>query len=228
VAHTAAVFFDVDFTLIHPGPRFQGEGYHASCARLGIEVDPARFDEAVAGASTVLASAGAEYDPNVYLTYTRRIVELMGGTGPALDDVAREIFDAWNQHDDFSLYDDVPGVLNWLRGQGIRVGLISNTARCLTSFQSHFELAGLIAVAVSSSAHGFMKPHPSIFQAALDQMCVSAGQAVMVGDSLLHDVIGARRAGMRGILLARGSRRDEPVDPDIPVIRSLAELPHAL
>ena len=40
---TRAVFFDVDFTLIYPGPTFQGEGYQRFCARYGIEVDPARF-----------------------------------------------------------------------------------------------------------------------------------------------------------------------------------------
>ena len=49
VARPAAVFFDVDFTLIHPGPRFQGVGYEANCARHGVAVDPARFDAAVAG-----------------------------------------------------------------------------------------------------------------------------------------------------------------------------------
>ena len=36
---TRAVLFDVDFTLIHPGPMFQGEGYRAFCARFGIEAD---------------------------------------------------------------------------------------------------------------------------------------------------------------------------------------------
>lgn len=217
------MFFDVDFTLIHPGPRFQGSGYQASCARLGIEVDPAKFDAAVAGASPVLESAGEAYNPNIYLAYTRRIVELMGGAGPGVDEVAQEIFDDWNQHHHFSLYDDVPDALAALRARGIRLGLISNTQRCLVSFQSHFELADLISVAISSSSHGFMKPHLSIFQAALDQMGVAADEAAMVGDSLLHDVIGARRAGMQGILLSRGSRAGA-IDADIPVIRSLSEL----
>ena len=45
---TRAVFFDVDFTLIYPGPRFQASGYHDFCARHGIAVDPAAFDRAVA------------------------------------------------------------------------------------------------------------------------------------------------------------------------------------
>ena len=55
-----------------------------------------------------------------------------------------------------------------LAGRGLKLGLISNSHRCLTSFQEHFELKGLIAAAVSSSEHGYMKPHPSIFEAALE------------------------------------------------------------
>ncbi len=35
---TRAVFFDVDFTLIYPGPTFQGEGYQRFCARHGMQV----------------------------------------------------------------------------------------------------------------------------------------------------------------------------------------------
>lgn len=223
MAPTAAVFFDVDFTLILPGPRFQASGYEASCARRGIQVDPSRFEAAVAGAAGALDSADRLYDPALFVAYTRRIIELMGGAGPAVETVAREIYEDWAEHHHFSLYDDVPDALAALRARGIRLGLISNTQRCLVSFQSHFELAGLISVAISSSSHGFMKPHRSIFQAALDQMGVTADEAAMVGDSLLHDVIGARRAGMQGILLSRGVRRDA-VDADIPVIRSLSEL----
>ena len=38
-ADLQAVFFDVDFTLIYPGPTFRGEGYQAFCARYGMDVD---------------------------------------------------------------------------------------------------------------------------------------------------------------------------------------------
>lgn len=44
---TKTMFFDVDFTLISPGPTFQGVGYQRFCARYGIDVDPSRFAEAV-------------------------------------------------------------------------------------------------------------------------------------------------------------------------------------
>lgn len=227
VARTAAVFFDVDFTLIHPGPRFQGTGYQTSCARYGIPVEAARFDEAVAGASGLLDSADQLYDDELFVQYTRRIIELMGGTGPGLDRVARELFAEWAEHQHFTLYEDVPAALATLNERGVRIGLISNSHRCLASFQAHFELEGLIAVTVSSAEHGFMKPHPSIFRTALDLMQVPASEAAMVGDSFAHDIVGARQAGMRGILLARGNG-PAAHEPDVPVIRSLLELPDLL
>ena len=118
--------------------------------------------------------------------------------------------------------------------QGIRIGLISNSHRCLASFQSHFELEGLITAAVSSSEHGYMKPHPSIFEAALRLIDVPAADAVMVGDSLTHDIDGAIQAGMRAVLVRRsadigpGCASPAHGRPGVAVIRSLEELPAML
>jgi HAD superfamily hydrolase (TIGR01662 family) len=221
-----AIFFDVDFTLIYPGPTFRGEGYQEFCARHGIEVDPARFADAVAAAAPLLDAGDDRYTDDLFVIYTRAIVEGMGGTGPALDACAREIYREWAACQHFELYDDVPDVLRELAAAGLRIGLISNSHRCLASFQSHFELQGLITATVSSSVHGFLKPHPSIFSAALQLVNVDAGDAVMVGDSLRHDVEGAMRVGMRGILLHRGdSPTPAAAELGVPVIRSLRELP---
>jgi HAD superfamily hydrolase (TIGR01509 family) len=222
-----AVFFDVDFTLIFPGQTFRGEGYRRFCARHGMDVDASKFARAVASAAPLLdGPEDAPYDAEVFVVYTRHIIEQMGGQGPNLDACAREIYAEWAACQHFELYDEVPDVLRTLSAAGLRIGLISNSHRCLASFQSHFELQGLISATVSSSEHGYMKPHPSIFSAALQLVDVRPGDAVMVGDSLRHDVEGAIRAGMRGVLLHRG---DTPVDGaaelGVPVIRSLRELP---
>ena len=224
---TRAVFFDVDFTLIHPGQAFLGAGYRDFCARHGITVDPRRFPEAVAGAAPLLDASGGLYDPQIFIDYTRRIIEGMGGSGDRLDHAARDIYDEWSACHHFSLYDDVPAVLRELHARGLMIGLISNTQRCLASFQSHFALDGLFSVTVSSADHGYMKPHPSIFQAALGRAGASAGESVMVGDSLHHDIAGARQLGMRAILISRtGLPADGP--PDVPVITTLRELPPLL
>jgi putative hydrolase of the HAD superfamily len=69
-----------------------------------------------------------------------------------------------------------------------------------------------------------VKPHPTIFEAALDRLDVHAGEAVMVGDSLEEDVEGARALGMRAILVDRGDRYPEEADR----LTELYELPAAL
>jgi HAD superfamily hydrolase (TIGR01662 family) len=221
---TRAVFFDVDFTLIHPGPMFQGAGYRDFCARYGVTTDPTLFQQAVASASSLLDRSGSLYDPRIFVDYTREIIVRMGGTGPGVAQAAEDIYEEWGACQHFSLYDDVRDVVGELHARGLTIGLISNTQRCLTSFQSHFDLEGLFAVSISSAAHGYMKPHPSIFQAALAQAGASADEAVMVGDSLDHDIAGARRLGMRAILV---SRCGNPVScpPDVPVISTLRDLP---
>lgn len=227
--HARAVFFDVDFTLIYPGPAFRGEGYQAFCARYGIDADPARFEAAVASAAPLLDTPeDTSYDDEIFIAYTRHIIEQMGGRGGEVEAAAREIYREWALCHHFELFEEVPAVLKELAAGGVRVGLISNSHRCLASFQSHFELQGLIAAAVSSAEHGLMKPHPSIFRAALQLADVAASEAVMVGDSVRQDVEGALKAGMRAVLLHRAGT-PHPLAADlaargVTVIRSLREL----
>jgi putative hydrolase of the HAD superfamily len=74
---------------------------------------------------------------------------------------------------------------------------------------------------VASAAVGAAKPDPAIFAAALDRLGVAPADAVHVGDSLEHDVAGARASGLRAVLLRRDGGRGPA---DVPVIASLAEL----
>lgn len=228
-----AVLFDVDFTLIQPGPMFRAEGYHAFCTRYGIVVDPSMFDRAVVSAAPLLdGPEDLPYDAEIFVDYTRHIIEQMGGAGEALDACAREIYAEWARNHHFELYDDVLAALEGLAASGIRIGIISNSHRPLESFLSHFALQGVISASVSSAEHGRMKPHPSIFHAALQILNVPPSDAVMVGDHLKHDVEGALRAGLRGVLLHRRTEAHPGVDNlsalGIPTIRSLQELPAAL
>jgi len=224
---THAVFFDVDFTLIYPGSAFEGEGYRQFCAKHGMTVDPSAFGRAVAEAAVLLEDAeGHRYDPQLFIDFTRRIIEGMGGAGAAADAAAREIYDEWAACRHFSLYDDVEPAFRRLVDLGIRIGLISNTHRSMAAFQAHFELEPLVAAALSSSDHGYMKPHPSIFQAAMALLGVSPSESVMVGDHPVQDIQGALGAGMRAVLLRRAGARpwSDVSMKDVPVIGSLGEL----
>lgn len=220
-----AVFFDVDFTLIYPGPTFQGQGYARFCAEHAVTVDPTLFDSAVAAASFILDEVeDPNYDANLFVHYTATIIEHMGGRGANVVRVAECIYEQWAGNHHFEIYEDVGPVLQDLSAAGFVLGAISNSHRSLDVFTAHFKIDHLIGTTISSAQHGYMKPHRSIFDAALDRAGVAASDAVMVGDSLKADIEGARAAGMRGVLLRRSGDIPRLLPPGVSVITSLHEL----
>lgn len=226
---TQAIFFDVDFTLIYPGPTFQGAGYARFCADFDVSVNIAHFEEAVLAASFILDEVEEQvYDPNLFVHYTATIIEHMGGRGAGVIRAAECIYEQWATNHHFEIYDDVAPVLSELWKQGYVLGVISNSHRSLEAFTQHFKLDGLIKTTISSAEHGFMKPHRSIFDAALQRAQVDAGDAVMVGDSLKADIEGARAAGLRGILLRRSGEQPASLPDDVSVITTLHDLAELL
>ena len=224
-----AVFFDVDFTLIHPGPRFHGPGYAATCAEHGVAVDATRFDEAVARTLPMLDDlADPLYDHDLFINYTAAIIEQMGGAGDGVRRAAAEIYEAWAANHHFDLYDDVQEVIPALAARGLALGVISNSHRSLEAFTEHFALDRYVRTHVSAHPGRYMKPHPSIFAAALASAGVEAGEAVMVGDSLKHDVRGALGAGLRAVWLRRSGEDSTARPGHVPLIRRLHELPPLL
>jgi putative hydrolase of the HAD superfamily len=125
-------------------------------------------------------------------------------------------------------------LLAWLRGHGLRIGLISNTiwpAEVHRRDLARYGLEDHIDAMVFSSEAGFWKPDPRIFGVALDALGVAAEGAVFVGDRLLEDVQGAQRAGMRSVFV-EGTMDYADIDvaaylPDARV-GHLADLPFAL
>ncbi len=215
--------------MIFPGPTFQGEGYARFCADEGIAIDPTRFDAAVAAASFILDEVEEPvYDDDLFVHYTATIIEHMGGRGPAVMAAARRIYEQWSGNHHFELYEDVTPVLTALAQLGFRIGVISNSHRSLETFREHFQLAEVITSGVSSAEHGYMKPHRSIFETALERAGVRAAESLMVGDSLKADIEGAVAVGMRGVLLRRSGDVPHLVPPGVDVIRSLTELPALL
>src|SRR5262249_14621533 len=144
--------------------------------------------------------------------------------GPAAlaSECATEIEQGWEISENFELYEDVFPVLDDLRCAGLRLAVVSNGIRDLAEFVAHHRLD--VDAIVDSRSHGLVKPHPTIFRSALDQLGVDAAEAVMVGDSVEEDVEGARALGMRAVLVDREGRHPE-IDDRLP---DLFGLPAAL
>lgn len=192
----------MDYTLALPGPELGPEGYRAVGERYGLELDPARYEDARRAAfETLERHPELDHDEEIWVRFTERIVLGMGGTEPASYDCAAEITSRWAQHENFELYDDTLPVLEGLRARGIKIGLVSNSARDVRAFARHHALD--IDAGISSFHHGKTKPHASIFRAVLELLEVEPEDALMVGDSLDDDIDGARALGMQAVLLDR-------------------------
>jgi len=120
------------------------------------------------------------------------------------------------------LFDDVIPALTALKGRGLILGLISNVDRDVTPLLNKLGLTSLLQVVVTSQDVGFNKPQPEIFREALRQAGVQASEAIYVGDQHQIDVIGANKAGMKGVLLDRGDYFEETTD--CPRIQSLTQV----
>jgi putative hydrolase of the HAD superfamily len=203
-----AVLFDVDFTLCRPGPELSAERYARVAARHGVTLDVSRHHEArEAAALNLKRHPELLHDETVWHRFTEEIFLGMGGPAEIASECATEIERGWEVAENFELFEDAPPVLEELRASDVKIGLVSNGIRDLTEFVAHHRLD--VDAIVDSRSHGRVKPHPTIFQAALDALEVDARDAVMVGDSLEEDIEGARALGMHAILVDRDDRHPD-------------------
>jgi putative hydrolase of the HAD superfamily len=120
----------------------------------------------------------------------------------------------------FSAYPDVAPALEELRARGLRLVVASNWDCSLPQVLADAGLLPLVDGVVASAVVGADKPAAAVFEAALRLAGSDASRAVHVGDSPAKDVEGARRAGIRAVLIDRETGQGE--------IASLAELPRIL
>ena len=187
-----------------------------------IRPHDARYDEARQAAFTTLKRhPELDHDEEIWVLFTERIIVGMGGTGDTYA-AAVEMEGAWAHAHHFELYDDALPALGSLRASGLKLGLLSNTARDLDEFVVHHGLT--VDALLTSRAHGKTKPHETIFRRMLELLGVEAGEAVMVGDTLEDDIEGARAVGMRAILVDREGRYTD--DPER--LEDLRSLPAAI
>jgi putative hydrolase of the HAD superfamily len=121
----------------------------------------------------------------------------------------------------FRPYPEVPDALARLRARGARLAVVSNWDVSLHDVLERTGLRSLVDAVVISAELGAAKPDPAIFRAALARLGAAPGDALHVGDSVEHDVAGARAAGIEAVLVAR----DGAEAPDgVRAVASLDEL----
>jgi len=110
-------------------------------------------------------------------------------------------------------------LLEALRSRGLKLGLVSNAFDPGWLLHRDLEQMGIaerIDFAVFSSELGKRKPHPEIFERALEALGAEPDEAMFVGDRLYEDVRGANEVGMTSVQAVwfRADENDEGGEPD--------------
>jgi HAD superfamily hydrolase (TIGR01549 family) len=111
---------------------------------------------------------------------------------------------AWETPAHCNVFPDVPPALQTLRAHGIRTGIITNAFQPMRLRDIELESHGLMPYfpecRFSAADLGHLKPHPSVFHAALECLGTTPQETVFVGDNPIADIAGAQGVGMKGVL----------------------------
>lgn len=127
-----------------------------------------------------------------------------------------ELWEAWNLGGAFlgrTLFADTLPTLRELRERGYRLAAVTNRGYSGPRFHEEMRdlgLADVFEATVISCEIGYMKPHPRIYQYALERLGLEPQEVAMVGDNLRADVEGAQTLGM--VAVWRRPLLDEPME----------------
>ncbi len=205
-----AIFLDAAGTLIKPA-RQVGTSYSILAEKYGMAVPPAEMTERFRCCfkdSLPLAFPGATGSELMALerAWWRDLVSRVfepWDRFERFDDYFAELFEYFAGAAAWTVYPEVPATLAALKARGLVLDVISNFDSRLHRILAGLGIADHFDDVIVSSAVGYAKPDPRIFQAALQRHGLDVTQAVHIGDSETNDLRGASAVGLKAILLNR-------------------------
>ncbi|HUG38996.1 MAG TPA: HAD-IA family hydrolase [Longimicrobiales bacterium] len=218
-----AVLLDAGGTLIHPDRDF----ILARLAEEGITATLEAYHDARRLARDAVGDILRSTDPGTDATRARTyFAALLTALGLPPHRLAAFGGRIRQRHEEGRLWvhmePDTLEALDALKRAGLRLAVISNADGRVAEYLENAGLDGRFEFVLDSTVVGIEKPDPRIFTMACERLGVAPGETVYVGDTYEVDVLGARAAGIRAVLLV-----DQPRD-DVACIGSIAELPAAL
>lgn len=219
-----AFFVDVGNTLVREVPsRFE---IYAECARShGVEVETLAMAALMRRAHAEIPQrvGGAfRYTDPWFVAYIERIFHhTLGLERAVLPELSRGLFARFSDSATFELHLGALEILDAARARGLTVGIISNWSARLPGLLHNLGVAERVDFVLCSAIEEMEKPDPEIFLRALELAGVRADEALHAGDDLEKDVLGARRVGIRAVLVDHAGDR---AHLSYPRAGSLAEL----
>ena len=216
------LFLDAGSVLIHPNwarvsDVLAAHGVTASADALRRAEPAAKFSIDVA--DVIRRSDDAQRG----WTFLHRVLEGAGVARSAAVDAALDELGVYHMTHNLweHVPDDVRPALERLRATGRRMVVVSNANGLIHRLFQRLDLARYFDVICDSCVEGVEKPDPRFFRIALERAGVQAETTVHVGDLYHVDVVGARAAGIRALLL---DPHDLYTDFDVERVRTLDEL----
>jgi putative hydrolase of the HAD superfamily len=206
---TSVVLFDAGHTLIEPhNDALEEASLAASLSVPGSSIGKA-FRRAISGLNGQEAPS-----PTAFRDFVAAELGELGLRDEAAEQEFWRVLDEYNSAHRLwtQAIAGTAEALEILKKERVRMGVISNSDGHV---EHYLERAGLIEffeVVVDSHLVGVEKPDERIFAYALDRMKLSPAGILFVGDRIDVDVIGARGAGLRGILFEPGGPARSGVD----------------
>jgi REG-2-like HAD superfamily hydrolase len=225
-----AVFLDIGDTVMRPNPSWE-HVYAMGFEEFGVNVD---IDELHAALRRAYHHGGwgmeGGFEPNEETSFQRTvaidaaaIAEM--GLQPMPEAFYRRLSELFLVTSHWHIFPDAYPTLEALQARGLIVGAVSNWVWNLPELLHALDLVRHFDFIAASARVGFEKPHPRIFQWALDKAGVEPAAVVHVGDHVDADVEGAHGVGIDAVLIDRVGRYAADAVPEgVPVIRSLDEL----
>jgi HAD superfamily hydrolase (TIGR01509 family) len=202
-----AIFFDAGNTLI----RMNYPVILAELARLGVPATLADLERAEWRARVRLDASFAPGASTEHPDTGERYVRLILDELAVRDTTIHTAIVAWRRGYNAPLgfwtamEPEADLALALARERGLRTAVISNSDGTVANILAYLGLAQHLEFVIDSSKVGVEKPDPRIFRIALERAGLKPDEAVYVGDLYSIDVVGARAAGMRAILMDPGA-----------------------
>lgn len=233
------VFFDLGNTLIYekdPWTPFYERADQALLDVLhkaGLQADQQMYRGFRGLLDLYYHRRGNDTKEETTLALLKQLLEEQGNhqvSGDVMRSALRAMYSVTQEN--WHIEDDAIPTLRALKEKGFCIGVITNSSddENTQALMDESGVRSYLDWAISSAAFGKRKPHPAIFDAALQHFKISAQEAAMVGDTFDADIIGAQQAGMFSIWITRRIRKTVPrfnVRPDA-VVSTLSEIPALL
>ncbi|MBI4228994.1 MAG: HAD-IA family hydrolase [Deltaproteobacteria bacterium] len=226
--HIKAVFFDAADTLFYINGGL-GNVYSSVASKYGSNPDPnlidSAFSNAFRSAPPLVFGGVSSEDRKVYeKKWWYRVVQNVFdevGMFDEFDSYFEELFEVF-RNTAWKLFPETQEVLSSLENNGFKIGLISNFDTRVYDVCQALGIYDYFRSFVISSEAGFAKPSPQIFEIALNEQGVLAEESILIGDSIEHDILGAKSIGMNSALLDREENYNHRAD--LITIRDLTQV----